>query len=273
MHSVSTVPSEKGIRGPALPLVRLGLAKSTISHLGCAGLPALGQTLTTLDLSFNPKVRHGAFLAHLPRLTELDVSLNAWVDDEAVHCLACANLKRLTLEKTSVTDGGIAALSASALSLQHLDLSRTAVRGTEASFAALAQMGCLRSLFLAFTEVDGRLAAHLPPRLEWLKLSRAVNFDDAALKSLAMRASSLTSLDVGSYGITDASIGALQDLAAKGLTSLTLWHTNVSLRAANALVDTQAFELDQSMGTSQGTYLMKRVDPPRVSAAEEMEIS
>jgi hypothetical protein len=51
---------------------------------GCGALHAMGSTLTSLDLSFNGRITRGDFLTTLPHLTELDLSLNAWVDDDVV---------------------------------------------------------------------------------------------------------------------------------------------------------------------------------------------
>ena len=105
-----------------------------------------------------------------------------------------------------------------------------------------------------------------------LKLSRALAFDDAALNCLAQIASGsgrgsptlrgLTALDVGSPAITDAAIPSLQALAHGGLHSLTLWHSKISRAAVDRLMAATGMALDQSMGTSDGTYLLRRVFAP-----------
>ena len=120
---------DETVAAPALPLRRLGLAQTSVSDAGCMALHALAPTLTALDLSFNPAIRNAAFLAHLPNLVELDLSLNGWVDDVAVSVLAASmpRLRRLVLEKTETADDGLAALAPLAPSLTYLDLSRTAV--------------------------------------------------------------------------------------------------------------------------------------------------
>ena len=61
-------------------------------------------------------------------------------------------------------------------------------------------MGSLTSLLLAYAEVDHRLAAHLPPPLQRLKLSRAISFDDDALHALAEQ-----------RGRSDPFVGSLED--------------------------------------------------------------
>ena len=84
--------------------------------------------------------------------SQLDLSLNAWVDDETVSLLAASlpRLTRLCLEKTDVTDVGLAALGTIGGSLTYLDLSRTVVRGSEESYAALRHMDGLQQLLLAY---------------------------------------------------------------------------------------------------------------------------
>jgi hypothetical protein len=106
-----------------------------------------------------------------------------------------------------------------------------------------------------------QLALNLPPNLSRLKLSRAIGFDDAALHCLAYQASclgGLSALDVGSPGITDAAIPALEALASFGLHALTLWHSKVSREGVERLMRTTGMSLDQSMASSDGTYLLRR---------------
>ena len=103
------------------------------------------------------------------------------------------------------------------------------------------------------------LALNLPPRLERLKLSRALAFDDHALQCLSrVPAGALTALDVGSQRITDAAIPSLQRLALAGLQSLTLWHSTVSRDAVESLIASTGLALDTSMRSSAGTYLLAR---------------
>lgn len=246
-----------------MPLTRLSLAKTSITDAGCHALSALGGTLTSLDLTFNPKIRAAAFFASLPNLTELDASLNAWLDDEAAITIASSmpKLRKLTLEKTDVCDAGLAAIATHlAGSLEHLDLSRTPVSGSEESFAGLSRMRSLRNLLLAYSLVDLQLAFNLPPNLDHLKLSRAIGFGDDALQCLARqpRAHALSCLDLGSPAITDAALPALQSLADQGLTSLTLWHTKLTREGAERLMAGTGLELDTSMASSDGTYLLRK---------------
>jgi hypothetical protein len=63
-------------------------------------------------------------------------------------------LTTLTLEKTDVSDVGLAALGRLAGSLEYLDLSRTAVRGSEEAYAALRSMRRLTQLLLAYCQCD-----------------------------------------------------------------------------------------------------------------------
>jgi hypothetical protein len=247
------------------------IAKTAVTHAGCLALQAARLTLTSLDMSFNPKVGHGAFFAGgFPNLTELDCSLNAWVDDATLATLVASapRLRKLTLEKTDVTDEGVASLGALAPTLQYLDLSRTGVCfSTAESHAALARMGALRSLLLMYTEIGLELALHLPRGVERLKLSRALNFTDDALHCLAQRGlPSLTALDVGSPYVTDAALPALEALAAAGLVSLTLWHCKVPRQAAERLMAATGLARDTSMQATEGTYILKR--PAGGSAAE-----
>ena len=267
--------------GP-LPLCCLGLASCAISDAGCSALTALGPTLTSLDLSFNPRVTHGVFLCGLPQLTSLDLSLNAWVDDDvAVHLgSSLPRLQRLVLEKTELSDGGVAALSALGPSLTYLDLSRTNVYGTLDSLASLGRMAQLATLLLAYTGVDMALAHHLPPSLRHLKLSRCLLFDDDALRRLADELcayaptsvppsprASLTALDLGSPGITDAAIPALQMISDAGLLSLTLWHSKMTHLGAARLVAATGLALDMSMNSTEGTFLLHREEEARGSGA------
>ena len=188
-----------------------------------------------------------------------------------VSQLACAmpRLARLTLEKTDVTDEALSSLAILAPSLTYLDVSRTAIRGSEASYAALRGMRALTELLLAYCQVDLMLVYNLPPNLERLKCSRALQFDDAAIGCLAHeltaahadgtpRPRGLKALDVGSPHITDAAISDLCALAHAGLDTLTLWHTKVSRVALERLMHATGLALDTSMGTSDGTYLLRR---------------
>ena len=68
----------------------------------------------------------------------------------------------------------------------------------------------------------------------------------------------LKALDVGSPHITDAAISDLCALAHAGLDTLTLWHTKVSRVALERLMHATGLALDTSMGTSDGTYLLRR---------------
>ena len=56
------------------------------------------------------------------------------------------------------------------------------MRGTAESFATLRGMSALRTLLLAYTLVDVQIASNLPSRLAHLKLSRAIHFEDDALR-------------------------------------------------------------------------------------------
>ena len=246
-----------------------------MSQNGCRALKAIGTTLAVLDLTFNPKISSGDFLADLPRLTELDCSLNAWFDDKAAAVLAASAppLRKLTLEKTDVTDAGVAALGELAGSLEHLDLSRTAVcLATAESSSALESMTSLRSLFLAYTEVSAELAVHLPRALERLKLSRCIGFADEGLRLLAMKPPpSLQQLDVGSPYITPLSLSALQTIAEAGLTSLTLWHCKIDRQAADRLMAAAGLVKDTSMRSTEGTYIMKRL--PAMADSYDAELA
>lgn len=260
----------------ALPLCRLALATTSIGNRGGAALGRLGPSLTSLDLTFNPRIRDGSFLRSLTRLIELDLSLNAWADDEVVGHIAARmpRLQNLALEKTEVTDAGLAALgapdSALAGSLVHLDLSRTNVScGEPSTHAALRRLSRLRDLLLAYCPVDLWISSALPPHLERLKLSRALNFGNAAIEMLAHEvlaghAPPLRFLDLGSPFITDDAIASLQELALgkpperPGLEALTLWHTKMTRAGAEALMASTGLHLDTSMNSSDGTFLMKR---------------
>ena len=203
------------------------------------------------------------------------------MDDAVVHTLAVSlpRLRRLTLEKTDVSDVGVASLWPLSSTLHYLDLSRTSVRGSEESYAVLRQMSGLTHLLLAYCQVDLQLALNLPPNLEHLKLSRAIGFDNTALQCLAQNAVAhttrpharprqpgleapprsergLSALDVGSPGITDEAIPALQALVQLGLRSLTLWHSKVTRRGVERLMQATGMTLDQSMASSDGTYLL-----------------
>lgn len=259
----------------ALPLCRLALATTSIGNRGGAALGRLGPSLTSLDLTFNPRMSDGSFLRRLTRLIELDLSLNAWVDDEVVGHIATSmpRLQKLSLEKTEVTDVGLAALgapdSALAGSLLHLDLSRTAVCCEPTTHAALRRLSRLRDLLLAYCPIDLWISSALPPHLERLKLSRALNFGNAAIEMLAHEALAghappLRILDLGSPFITDDAIASLQELALgkpperPGLEALTLWHTKMTRAGAEALMASTGLHLDTSMNSSDGTFLMKR---------------
>ena len=121
----------------------------------------------------------------------------------------------------------------------------------------------------ARSEVDLQLALNLPRKLERLKLSRALAFDDAALACLAEQAlqrfcagseaHTLTALDVGSPHITDAALPSLLALTRAGLSSLTLWHSRLSRSAVQRLIEVTDLALDTSMASSDGTYLLHRV--------------
>lgn len=248
---------------------------------GCASLHLVGGSLTSLDLSFNTQIHKSDFLRHLPNVTELDLSLNAWVDDAAVDAVARSMpmLRRLTLEKTDITDLGLAALGRLQSSLEYLDCSRTLVRGTPESYSSLCRMRMLRELLLAYSPVDIQLAWHLPPQLERLKLSRVLAFDDSALECLAKQqlsrsvddgaaaAATLHSLDVGCPGITDRAIPALQRLVEAGLRSLTLWHTRITPEGAARLMETTGLSEDTGLGmaSSAGTYLFVCDIKPRIA--------
>jgi hypothetical protein len=238
---------------------------ASVGNGGCSALCALGKTLVSLDLSFNPSVKTHAFLGALTLLEELDLSLNVWVDDEVAALCATSmpRLRRLVLEKTEVTDAAIVHLGSARTPLAHLDLSRTSVRGNAESYAALRGMGSLEILLMPYTLVDLQLAFHLPPSLRRLKLSRAVHFDDDALACLAHAVESadspsLCSLDVGSPAITDASLPSLLALAQGGLVSLSLWHCKVSRTAIEQLMADTGMRLDDAMASSDGTYLLQR---------------
>ena len=246
---------------------------ASVGDGGCCALRALRLTLVSLDLSFNPAVKTATFLGVLWMLEELDLSLNVWVDDEVVSLCAASmpRLRRLVLEKTEVTDVGVAQLGATWATLTHLDLSRTAVRGDASSYAALQSLRNLETLLMPYTLVDLQLAFHLPRSLRRLKLSRAIHFDDDALVCLAQAVesaegpSSLLSLDVGSPAITDAALPSLLVLAQCGLASLSLWHCKVSRTAIERLMADTGMCLDDSMASSDGTYLLQRAAAPRSS--------
>ena len=225
--------------------------------------------------------------------SQLDLSLNAWVDDHTIEACARAmpRLQTLLLEKTEVTDAAAVAIAESlSASLTHLDLSRTALRGAPAARGAIGSLVHLRTLLLAYTSVDAALVEHLPSRLTRLKLSRALAFDDAAIVALAGRLSQgtqlakdeapehmgsgkrsseehtteclrLTALDVGSPEITDACVAALVALANAGLQSLTLWHCRLTDAGCTRLREASGLQLDESMGTSSGTFLLRRPHP------------
>lgn len=99
------------------------LASST--RIGNEGAAALGtqQRLSTLNLAFNPRVSEWSFLRSLTRLTDLDISLNYTVDDEAVAWVARSlpGLQYLNLAKTDISNAGAAQL-ATLRELRVLDL-------------------------------------------------------------------------------------------------------------------------------------------------------
>lgn len=261
-----------------LQLRRLSLAQAAIGDDATAALAAMASTLTSLDVSFNTRITDGSFLRYLGGLTELDLSLNAWVNDDIVSVIACCmpRLSRLTLEKTDISDEGIAALGSPSSrlihSLVHLDCSRTNihVRSHTSSHDALQRLVSLQDLLLAYCPIDWDLTLALPRSLERLKVSRAINFGDEAIQFLAQHVllgalPRLSSLHLGSPHITDAAIGALQVLAERkpvGLEGLQLWHTKVTRDGRNALIANTGLRLDTTMKSSEGTYLLKRPDSP-----------
>lgn len=263
--------AEEGGTERPLPLRRLAIAKTRVSN--AALLMALSSTLESLDLSFNPDVKDSAFLGELPQLSTLDVSLNHWVDDEALSalCAGAPRLERLNLEKTDVTDDALAQLGR-LHALRHLDLGRTAVGGSAgASWAWLRRLEGLETLYLpycplALVETAPSIVPFFPPSLRHLKLSRVLHFDDAAVLALAERSRQqtdglkLTALDLGSPGLTNACVPALCALVDAGLTSLRLWHTRVTRVGIVELMATaRVMGLDTTMSCSEGTYLLRRV--------------
>ena len=88
--------------------------------------------------------------------------------------------------------------------------------------------------------------------------------DDAAVAALAECTCAggvrPRALDVGSPALTDACLPALSNLADAGLTSLKLWHTDVTRAGIMRLMGaTRGLGIDTSMASSDGTYLLRQV--------------
>lgn len=182
-------------------LRRVAADKTRLTPKGLAQLMAGGMA-QTLSLSFNTRVNDWSALGLSPYITELDLSSNFTVDDEAMDVIASVIplVEYCNLEKTDITDHAAAAFR-TLVRLRVLNLGRTAV-GDAVVEAIGASMPELRALLLAYTLVTSAAAVPLLrcPTLEVLKLTGCVHFGDEGVEILGTSAhlcSGLCSLDVG----------------------------------------------------------------------------
>ena len=240
-------------------LEHLIASNSKLSSTGAAALCEGSPMLTALALSLCPTIRDWSFLGELKHLADLDLSLNFTVGDDAVAIIGdtMPALRYLNLEKTGISNECTSSLG-KLTALRVLDLRRNNAIG-DAIGVGIATMPNLEALMLSFTDVTDALAFNLTSlaNLRCLKLTGARLFGDNGLHHLSLSETlptSLAALDVGSPIVTDA---ARQHLCVlKGLESLTLWETSVSIAAADSVADALGLTVDDQIRCTSGTYIM-----------------
>jgi len=247
-------------------LTRLKLTGSTVSEEAVKELGAL-TALTDLNMSF-AKVSDANLdgLGRLTNLRVLDLQV-ANIDDSAMRQVGMlGQLTSLNLAGVPLSDKGVAELG-KLKNLTRLSLGGTASAITDVGVAALAPLGKLQQLSLAFTQVTGAIGPVLGgfSDLENLSLSHT-QFDSAAMEHLAgLRR--LKSLDLTDTKMDDAGLRHLA--ACKSLQSLSLRNTpitNEGLQALESLPELKKLDIRGTRTTNAGWSRL--LDAPSLTAIE-----
>ena len=203
-----------------IELIFLDLRGNNLADTDVTFLKEL-KGLTSLNLSWNKKIKDVTFLKELKGLTSLDLSYNNLTDGDVTFLKELKGLTALYLSDNNLTDGDVTFIK-ELKGLTSLDLSDNNL--TDGDITFLKELKGLTALYLRSNNLtDGDVTF-----LKELKGLTALYLSDNNLKDVTFlkELKGLTALDLRSNNLTDVDITFLKEL--KGLTALDLRSNNLT---------------------------------------------